>query len=107
MLLIAQAADQSFGLFVTLPAILLLAYLMIFKPEMAKAKQQRAMIEGLKKNDRVLTASGIIGVITNVQRDIDRITVKVDETTNTTLKMTAGSVVRVLSDDPTDTKTQS
>lgn len=104
MVLLAQAADQSFGLFVTLPALGLLAYLLIIRPEVSRAKQQRAMVEGLKKNDRVLTASGIIGVITNIQRDIDRITIKVDEATNTTLKMTAGSVVRVLSDEPTENK---
>ena len=39
----------------------------------------------LKENDRVVTIGGIYGVVTNVQRDAERVTIRVDEATGTKL----------------------
>ena len=55
-------------------------------------------MESLKKNDRVVTIGGIYGVVANVQRDADRVTIKVDEATNTKIDVTFGAVARVVSD---------
>ena len=57
------------------------------------------MLSAIKKNDRVITAGGIYGVVTNVHREADEVTIKVDEATNTKLRLTLGSVSRVLGDD--------
>ena len=54
----------------------------------------RALLASLKKNDRVLTAGGVYGVITNVHREANEVTVKVDEATNTKLRMTLDSPSR-------------
>ena len=51
-------------------------------------------------DDRVLTIGGIYGVVTNVQREADEVTIKVDESTNTKLRVTLSSVARVLGDEP-------
>jgi preprotein translocase subunit YajC len=56
------------------------------------------LLEALKKNDRVVTIGGIYGVVANVQRDVDRVTLKVDETTNTKIDVTVGAIARVVVD---------
>jgi preprotein translocase subunit YajC len=57
-------------------------------------------LDAKNKNDRVLTAGGIYGVVMNVHREADEVTIKVDEATNTKLRLTLGSVTRVLGDEP-------
>ena len=54
------------------------------------------MLGALKKNDRVVTVGGIYGWVTNVHREADEVTIRVDEATNTKLRITLGSVARVL-----------
>jgi preprotein translocase subunit YajC len=44
-----------------------------------------------------VTTGGIYGVVTNIQLDADEVTIRVDETTNTKIKVTPNAVQRVLS----------
>ena len=48
----------------------------------------------MKKNDEVLTASGIIGIIAMVKDD--EVVLKVDESSNVRLRVLKSSIVRVL-----------
>ena len=66
--------------------------------------QRQAMLEAVKKNDHVITAGGIYGVVTNVHREANEITIKVDEATNTKLRLALGSIARVLSSEPSQEK---
>ncbi len=81
-------------------AIAILFYFMILRPENRRKQEQRQLLEGLKKNDRVVTIGGIYGVVTNVQRDVDRVTLRVDESTNATLNVTFGSIARIINETP-------
>jgi preprotein translocase subunit YajC len=60
------------------------------------------MLSGVKKNDRVVTIGGVYGVVTNVNRDADEVTIRVDESTNTKLRVTLSSVARILGDETSD-----
>lgn len=42
-------------------------YVMIIRPQQKQAKQQADLVKGLKKGDKVVTTSGIIGVVTGIQ----------------------------------------
>jgi preprotein translocase subunit YajC len=53
------------------------------------------MLSALKKNDRVVTIGGIKGIVTNVQRDADEVTINVDESSGTKLRVTVASIARV------------
>ena len=44
----------------------------------------------------MVTIGGIYGVVTNVQRDADRVTIRVDEATGTKLKVNMSAIARVL-----------
>jgi len=62
------------------------------------------MLAAVKKNDRVVTIGGIYGVVTNVQREQDEVTIKVDEATNTKLRVTLGSIARIIGEEsPSET----
>ncbi len=80
----------------------LLFYWLLIRPQKREQARRQSMLAAVKKNDRVLTNGGIYGVVTNVHREADEITVKVDEATNTKLRMTIGSIAQVLGDAPAD-----
>lgn len=83
-----------------LPFVLVMAaaWFMLYKPERERMKKQQELLAGLKKNDRVLTASGIYGTVANVDRAADRVSLKVDESENVRLTVTLASISKVLSD---------
>jgi len=79
-----------------LALIFLLFYFLIMRPERRKQADHKSLLESLKKNDRVITIGGIYGVVANVQRDDDRVTLKIDEANNTKIDVTFNSIARVL-----------
>jgi preprotein translocase subunit YajC len=56
----------------------------------------------VKENDRVVTIGGIHGVVTNVQRDLDRVTIRIDESTGTKIKVNISAIARVLTGEDTE-----
>ncbi len=51
-----------------LPIILMFVvlYFLMIRPQMKRAKEQRAMLEALKKGDEVVTGGGVVGKISKV-----------------------------------------
>lgn len=51
-----------------LPIILMfgLLYFLMIRPQMKRAKEQKAMTDALQKGDEVVTAAGIVGKVTKV-----------------------------------------
>ena len=106
--LVGQQAKQGLGspfmlqiLTIWLPIGVLFWFLLI-RPQQKERAKMAKMLAGIKKNDRVVTAGGIYGVVTNVHREADEVTIKVDESTNTKLRVTLSSVARVLMDESSD-----
>ena len=64
----AAPAGGDAGLMSFLPIILMfvLLYFLMIRPQMKRAKEQKAMIEALQKGDEVVTAGGIVGRITKL-----------------------------------------
>ena len=93
------AQDGGLGVlygWVPLVIIGVLFYFMLIRPERVRRVQLQQMLDNLKKNDRVLTAGGILGTVVNVQQGSDEITIKVDESTNTKLRVLYSAITRVL-----------
>jgi preprotein translocase subunit YajC len=106
----APAADQGpqlLQLFIPVVAAIALYYFMILRPERRKATGQRSRLDMLKKNDRVVTIGGIYGLVMSVNREADEVTLKIDEATNTKLRVTFGAIARVVGDEPSSDKTAS
>lgn len=52
---------------VPLIAIFVIFYFLLIRPQQKRMKQHRAMIEGAKKGDQVVTGGGLIGKVTKVE----------------------------------------
>ena len=72
---------------------------MMIRPQKKKEQELRDKVNSLKENDRVVTIGGIYGVVTNVQRDAERVTIRVDEATGTKLRVNMSAIARVLTGD--------
>ncbi len=72
--------------------IFLIFYFLLIKPQKDKQKNQKKMIDELKKNDQVVTAGGIHGTVVNVKdttvmvRIDDNVKVEVDKEAVTSVK---------------------
>jgi len=82
--------------------IIFLFYFLLMRPQKKEQQRRQEMLAAVKKNDRIVTVGGIYGVVTNVRPEADEVTVKVDEATNTKLRMTLTSIGRVVTDEPAD-----
>jgi preprotein translocase subunit YajC len=94
---------ESLGLAPVLVAITVLFYFMLIRPQKREQAARQSMLDQLKKNDRVVTSGGFYGIVVNVHQSADEVTLKVDEASNTRLKVTRSSIVRVLGDEPVET----
>jgi len=72
---------------------------MIRAPQKKKEDEFRKLVADLKENDHVITIGGIHGVVTNVQRDAERVTLRVDESTGAKLRVNTSAIARVIKDD--------
>lgn len=82
-------------IFIVLMFVML--YFVLFRGPRKKQQQQRKMIQSLRKNDRVRTIGGIIGTIIDIKDD--EITLKVDESNNTKIKVVPGAISKSLLQD--------
>jgi len=76
--------------------IAVLFYFMLIRPERRKRQEMDRLVANLKKNDRVVTSGGILGTVVNVSPESEELTLKVDESTNTKLRVLRHAIVRVL-----------
>jgi preprotein translocase subunit YajC len=97
-----KAGGDLFTMLLPFVAIFVLFYFLLIRPQRREQSRRQMMLSAVKKNDRVVTAGGIYGVVANVNREADEVTIKVDEATNTKLRVTLSSVARVLGDGPSD-----
>ncbi len=49
--------------------IFVVFYFLLLRPQQAKVRQQKEMLAGVKRGDRVVTGGGIIGLVTKVISD--------------------------------------
>ena len=78
-----------------LPMLLMLMaifYLLVFRPQQKKQKDQKKMIASIQKGDRVVTAGGIHGLVAGVKENI--VLVKVAD--NVKIEVTKGSIAAVV-----------
>jgi preprotein translocase subunit YajC len=83
--------------------VMVLFYMMMIRPQKRKEQELRDQVNAVKENDRVVTIGGIYGVVTNVQRDAQRVTVRVDESTGTKLRLNMSAIARVLTAEEQET----
>jgi preprotein translocase subunit YajC len=83
--------QQGGGLTAFLPFILimLIIYFLMIRPQTKRQKEKQAMLEALKKGDRVVTIGGIHGVIAGFREKGKVVVLKVNKNTDLTVNRTA------------------
>ena len=62
----SAGGDPGFISFLPIILMFVLLYFLMIRPQMKRAKEQKAMIEALQKGDEVVTAGGVVGRITKL-----------------------------------------
>ena len=78
--------------------IFVIFYFLVILPQQKRAKQQKALLEALKKGDKVVTASGIWGTVTNLGKD----TVTLQISDNTKIRIQRDQIARLRGGDDED-----
>ncbi|MEW6569587.1 MAG: preprotein translocase subunit YajC [Nitrospirota bacterium] len=72
-----QGPGGLIGSLIPLILIFVIFYFLLIRPQQKRAKDHKAMIQNLKKGDKIVTSGGIYGVIESV--GTNTITVKIAE----------------------------
>jgi preprotein translocase subunit YajC len=93
--------DDGPGLFSFTPFILIFIvfYFLFIRPSGKERQQRQLMINALKKNDKVITNGGIVGVVVNLKEGTEELTIRSDETKLVVLR---SSIARVITEPAKD-----
>jgi preprotein translocase subunit YajC len=78
-------------------ALLVVMFFVLFRGPQKQKQERKKLVQSLQKNDRVQTIGGIFGTIVDIKGD--EITLKVDESNNTKIKIASSAIGRNLSQD--------
>jgi preprotein translocase subunit YajC len=82
--------------------IILLFYFLILAPQRRERRFREEMMTRLKKNDRVITNSGIIATVSNIKDE--EVTLRIDDTSNARLTVLRSTIARILTGTEQQTK---
>lgn len=77
--------------------IFIVMYFLLFRGPRKKQQQHKQMVQTLSKNDKIQTIGGIIGTIVDIKDN--EITLKVDESNNTKIKILRSAIGKNMSKD--------
>jgi preprotein translocase subunit YajC len=83
---------SQFLSFVPFILIFVIFYFLLILPQQKRQKKQKAMLEALKKGDKVVTSSGIWGTITNLGKQT--VTLQISDTTKIRIQRDHVATVR-------------
>jgi preprotein translocase subunit YajC len=63
----AQPQASAFGMLVPMIAVFVIFYFMLIRPQKKQQEKHQKMITEIKKGDKVITSSGILGEIFSVE----------------------------------------
>ena len=100
LLLLAQGEQPrppiSFEVLLPL-GLLFLFYFVLWRPMRKQDQERKALLSNLKKNDEIITSSGIYGTVVSVSETEDEMTVKVAD--NVRIRVLKSGVARNLTNE--------
>jgi preprotein translocase subunit YajC len=87
----------SYTYWLFLGLMFVMMYFILFRGPRKKQQQHKQMVQSLAKNDKVRTIGGIIGTVVDIKDD--EITLKIDESNNTKIKVLPSAIGRNVSKD--------
>jgi len=81
--------EAGIGQFIPLILIFVIFYFFLIRPQQKKVKDHKAMVEALKRGDKVITSGGIVGTVERVI-DNEKVEVKISENVNVEIVRSTG-----------------
>lgn len=72
----SQAGGELMSTLILVVPMVLIFYFFIIKPQGDARKKHMAMVEGVRRGDRVVTGGGIVGKVVKVPENSDEVTVE-------------------------------
>jgi preprotein translocase subunit YajC len=90
---LGDSTSSSIMSIAPLVLIFVVFYFFLIRPQQTKAKEHKAMLEALRRGDRVVTGGGIIGSVAKVVNDQE---VLIDIADNTRIRVLRSTIASVL-----------
>ncbi len=81
--------DAGIGQFIPLILIFVIFYFFLIRPQQKKVKDHKAMVEALKRGDKVITSGGIVGTVERVI-DNEKVEVQISDNVNVEIVRSTG-----------------
>ena len=88
---------SGIGQFIPLILIFVIFYFFLIRPQQKKVKEHKAMVEALKRGDKVITSGGITGT---VERIIDNDKIEVEIANNVKVEIIRATGIQSLINTP-------
>ena len=75
----APGGDMFTSLIIPMMLMIAIFYFLIIRPQQARGKQHREMVEKVRRGDTVITSGGFVGRVTKVTEGADDIEVELSE----------------------------
>ncbi len=100
MPLFAQAGGDNplMSMLLLMAPVLFLFWLFMIRPQQREDDRRRKMLEALKKNDKVYTVGGIVGVVHSVDLEKKEVVLKLDDSNNTKVKFLLSAIAAIVVD---------
>ena len=91
--------SSGIGQFIPLILIFVIFYFFLIRPQQKKVKDHKAMVEALKRGDKVITSGGILGTVERII-DNEKVEVKISDNVNVEVVRATGIQSLVSSIEP-------
>jgi len=103
----AQGQSQPGGLLTMLPMfamMFLVMYFLVMRPQSKQRKERETMISALKKNDHVITNTGIYGIVKQIKPEDAYLTLCIDERNDVCIRVSKASIAGLEGDPKVEPK---
>lgn len=87
----ADASGQLMSTVIMFGSVILIFYFMMIRPQQKRAKEHKALLDSIKKGDKVVTTSGMHGTVSDVMEG----TVLIQIADNTRVVFDKGSIASI------------
>ena len=81
--------EAGIGQFIPLILIFVIFYFFLIRPQQKKVKDHKAMVEALKRGDKVITTGGIVGTVERII-DNEKVEINISENVNVEIVRSIG-----------------
>ena len=79
-------AGSAFSAFIPIILIFVVFYFLLIRPQQKRMKEHQAMLNAIRRGDKVVTNGGIIGTVTKVQTEERELQVEIAENVRVKVK---------------------